>query len=56
VIDAIPLERETTVPDLRAAWLYALIVGMLIFAHGCHGPDEDHELLVRRSAIVDLVP
>ena len=25
---------------LLAAWL----LGSLLFAHGCHGPDEDHEL------------
>jgi hypothetical protein len=27
----------------------ALAVGVLIFAHGCHGPDEDQELLVRQA-------
>ena len=25
---------------LLAAW----VLGSLLFAHGCHGPDEDHEL------------
>ncbi len=25
---------------LLAAW----VVGSLLFAHGCHGPNEDHEL------------
>lgn len=25
-------------------FLVALLVGYLLFAHGCHGNDEDHEL------------
>jgi hypothetical protein len=26
------------------AFFYAAIAGYLLFAHGCHGGDEDHEL------------
>jgi len=41
-------------PSIRSAAVWqqvslALAAGVLIFAHGCHGPDEDHELLVRPS-------
>ena len=41
---------DTGVPYLKwvlAAWL----LGSLLFAHGCHGPDEDHELF---TSIVQL--
>jgi hypothetical protein len=31
----------------RAVWI-ALALAGLIMAHGCHGPDEDHELLMPR--------
>jgi hypothetical protein len=33
-------------PRSRLAWWLLVIVmlGLLILAHGCHGPDEDHEL------------
>lgn len=30
--------------------LYALFAGYLVFAHGCHG-DEDNELLCRAAAV-----
>ena len=36
-----------------ATWIrrgcVAGLVGLLIFAHGCHGPDEDHELFARQD-------
>jgi hypothetical protein len=33
-------------PQSRLGWwvLFLLMFGLLILAHGCHGPDEDHEL------------
>ena len=33
-------------PRSRLVWwlLVFLMLGLLILAHGCHGPDEDHEL------------
>jgi hypothetical protein len=33
-------------PRSRLAWwlLVFLMLALLILAHGCHGPDEDHEL------------
>ncbi len=50
------LEREArralvgSMSELALRWgrrfLVALLVGYLLFAHGCHGEDEDHELSV----------
>ena len=33
-------------PSSRLRWLllFLLMLGLLVLAHGCHGPDEDHEL------------
>ena len=39
-------ERAPSLSRIVAALLLAL--AMLIFAHGCHGPDVDHELFARR--------
>jgi hypothetical protein len=33
--------------SVRLAAALALLAGLLILAHGCHGPDEDHELFTR---------
>ena len=40
---------------LRLTWALAalLIVGFALVAHGCHGPDEDHELFARRHGPAD---
>jgi hypothetical protein len=32
---------------LRWVVLAALAAALLVLAHGCHGPDEDHELFTR---------
>ena len=32
-------------------WLFAVLAGLLLVAHGCHG-NEDHELIVHTAAIV----
>lgn len=46
--------------DLWKTTRLAIVAGSLglILAHGCHGRDEDHELLMPRLAIVadDLSP
>lgn len=28
--------------------IYAVVAAVLVLAHGCHGPDEDHELFGSR--------
>jgi len=42
--EAAPLETRPP----RLVWTVALLVGLLVLAHGCHGPDEDHELFAPR--------
>ena len=32
---------------LRWVVLAGLAAALLVLAHGCHGPDEDHELFIR---------
>jgi hypothetical protein len=34
----------------QLACTLALLAGLLVLAHGCHGPDEDHELFAPRIA------
>ena len=40
-------ERRMSRCDWRAGWVLrpalAILVAFLLVAHGCHGPDEDHE-------------
>ena len=45
---ALPAATRTPCVSLRLASTLALLVGLLILAHGCHGPDEDHELFAPR--------
>lgn len=33
-----------TASQLVGRFFYAVVASYLIFAHGCHGGDEDHEL------------
>ncbi len=30
----------------RWGWFFAAVAGFVLVAHGCHGPDEDHEPVV----------
>ena len=50
--DALPASPPTRPENAGAfAWakwlLAAWAAASLLFAHGCHGPDEDHELFAR---------
>jgi hypothetical protein len=47
-------ENRYPVPGVRTCsiWRWVLLAGLaaglVILAHGCHGPDEDHELFIRQ--------
>jgi hypothetical protein len=55
--DAIQLDPPNHAA-LRRTWAwFALGAALLIWAHGCHGPDEDHELFARlRGAVAECTP
>lgn len=42
------MHRGAAMLGIRRRWswwlLAALFVGVILIGHGCHGPDEDHEL------------
>src|SRR5687768_12917047 len=46
--DAPPAETCPPLVCVRLVATLALLAGLLILAHGCHGPDEDHELFAPR--------
>jgi hypothetical protein len=35
--------RGLTPPARLVVWSLVAITAFVLFAHGCHGPDEDHE-------------
>ena len=43
-----PTTESPIVSEPRRDWrrriVCAVLAGVLVLAHGCHGPDEDHEL------------
>jgi hypothetical protein len=47
--------RPVRMPAPRLGWagVIALVVAatFALFAHGCHGPDEDHELFIRSERV-----
>jgi hypothetical protein len=53
-----PRPKKPPEPPKRRGWIYAaaalLLAGYLLFAHGCHG-DEDNELLARLGDALSLV-
>jgi hypothetical protein len=51
IVSKMPKDCERSAPPISSGgWLLlvamVLLVGLLIFAHGCHG-DEDHELFAQ---------
>lgn len=47
------IERRVDWP----AWLFAAVaVGVFILAHGCHGPNEDHELFAPAAVALNIEP
>ena len=45
-----PDDGDTDLSPMRWPTIAALllVLSMMLFAHGCHGPDADHELFARR--------
>lgn len=41
------IRQRRPIPSVQLGWnwlLAAWLAGSLLFAHGCHGADQDHEL------------
>jgi hypothetical protein len=49
-------KRSPRTPVWRSGWIYGLVFlllgGYLLFAHGCHG-DEDNELFANLKSLVE---
>jgi len=41
------VDRADWMPGRALIPVLAIAMAIALFAHGCHGPDEDHELFVR---------
>jgi hypothetical protein len=39
-----PTRPESKVSPLAVVGGYLMLLGYSLFNHGCHGPDDDHEL------------